>query len=218
MIQSINEQLEKIIEIREAGKLKIAKRTFLLPIKQISQDDSIYPRAMAEYIILLRLEAKELLGQALKLGQELLSFEQNKPAVDPLSIRSVSNTLVDLGGFEAAIPLLKKLSTLYPDNSLRLGETQAHLSLAYLRVGRVEEASKLIKVAIKNIKDNTARENYIEVRISYAYMVQSLIFNSLGQKDSAIKSAEKSLEIANHGNAIHRVSQAKELLSFLKAA
>ena len=217
MSDDLKVRLDQVIATRENGDLQGSKLGFNELLQQVNKSHELYPRLMAEYVIQLRLEAKQILDKALSIGQELLNAQEQKPKPHPLSIRSVSNTLIDLGNFEQAIPLLQKLTKLYADNSLRLGETQAHLSYAYLRVSKVIDAFPLIEQAIHNINLNSQHEDYVEVRESYAYIVKALIENAVGKKDQANTSANQALSIAQKGKASHRIIQAQSVITFLSS-
>lgn len=199
--------LEKAITLRETGKLDESHRLFLTILNTVKSHDSQYVQLMAEYIIQLRLEAKNILEQALDMAKALYAENPH----DSFAIRSVSNTLINLGGFEEAVPLLKDLCQLYTNNSLRLGEAQAHLSYAYLRTGKIRLANQLVKTAIHNIELNTAQENYVEVRSSFAYIVKSLIGVTLDNSLAASRDANVARKLANRSGSSHRIRQANEL-------
>lgn len=205
----LENQLRQIVAIRESGNLSKSRDMFEHLIKDIDKSNPIYVKLMAEYVIQLRLEGKAITSNALKIGKELYLEHPN----DPSAIRSFSHTLSDLGGYELTVPMFRKMIELYPNNSLKKGEEQAHLAYTLLRSGHIDEAASLINESIKNIQQNTEGENYIEVRESYAYFVKSLIENAKGDKQLAKKSAERALEIAEKGKSTFRIAQAKELLT-----
>lgn len=200
----LNAKLEEVIRIREQGDLVKSRTAFDSLLKQVGRDHRLYARVTGEFVIQLRLEAKRQLEQALSLGRELPE--------DPTSVRAISHTLIDLGYFESAVPLLQQLSQNYLDNSLRLGEVQSHLAYAYLRTGRSSEALVLVESALKNIEDNTAREKYVEVRRSHTLIVRALINSQLDNRDLAIADIRQAISIAKQGQAVYRLSQAEEIL------
>lgn len=205
---NLSDKIGEAVKIRESGKLSESKKLFEALLAQIDKDDPDYLRLAAEYVIQLRLESKALASQALKLGQELL----DKHPSEPTAIRSLAHSLIDLGEFELAEPLFHTMITAHANNSLKQGEEQAHLAYVHLRTGKVASAKQLISKAISNIKQNTAKEDYLEVRESYAYLVKSLIEIALGQKPLAQQSANTAMDIAKRGNSPFRIAQAKEVL------
>jgi len=221
-INQLKKKLDKAIYAREKGQLTESRILFECLVKLIKEKingkpskavNFIYITIMAENIIQLRLEGQQKLRQALKLGQELLNYDKKYKINNPLSIRSVSNILADLGKYEMAKPFFKQMIQMYQNNSLRMGEAQAHLAYSFLRTGRAKEANNLITLALKNIKANTAEEKYQEVRESYALIVQSLIYKTMGKIKDGKKIAKQALVIAQAGHATHRIRQAKENLS-----
>lgn len=209
---NLQDVLKTTIKLREDGKLTQSSAKFAYLLKQIKQSDPIYTTLMAEYIIQLRLEAKNKLDEALKLAQSTLAYDRKHQINNPLSLRSLSHVLADLGGFELAEPILREICAYYQDNSLRLGEAQAHLTLNLLRTGHTLAASKLIPQAIHNIQANTKQEPYPEVRESYAFIVKSLIEYAQKDRGKAKQDAETALAVAKQGRATFRVRQAQELL------
>ncbi len=213
MQSHFHDSLQAAIKLREEGNLAESSSQFVSLLKQVGQSDPIYTTLMAEYIIQLRLEAKNKLDEALRLAQNTLAYDREHKINNPLSLRSLSHVLTDLGGFELAEPLLRQICTQYTgNNSLRLGEAQAHLSLNLLRTGKVSEASGLIDQAIQNIRANNTKESYIEVRESYALIVKSLIEYAQGNLTQALQDAEEALIVATRGQATFRIKQAQELL------
>ena len=221
----LEERIKKAIDIREEGKLKESRPLFeslILDIKKLLAKDSsqklknIYATAMGEYVIQYRLEARQLNHDALDLGRKLLEYDRRHKLDNPLSIRSVSNTLLNIGGYEEAEDYVKRIIKLYRNNSGRQGDSEAHLAYVYLRTNRIKEAEVLIGRAINNIKRNTGDEPYISIWLSHALMVKSLIYNAKGKPKEAIESAKEALKVAKKDNRVFRMKQAEELVNFLK--
>lgn len=212
MPTTLQSSLNAAITLREAGELSDSAKKFAILKEQIKQTDQVYTTFMAEYIIQLRLEAKSKLMEALKLAQDTLDYDQKNQLKNPLSLRSLSHVLSDLGGFELAQPLLSQICEMYPNNSLRRGEAQAHLALAWLRMGKVAQANTLVGEALAAIRANTASDHYAAVRESYALIVRALICHAKGDDNLAKENAKQALSIARSENAYFRIKEAEELL------
>lgn len=212
MTNSLNQDLQSAIKLREEGKLLESGRSFATLLNQIKKSDPLYTTLVAEYIIQLRLEAASTLGRALTLAQETFTSDQHHKINNPMSYRSVSHVLTELGGYELAEPILRQICTMYPHNSLRLGESQAHLAHTLLRTGKITEARSLIDQALENIRENSAHEDYLEVREAHALITYSLILSALGDRSGAKAMAQQALAIAKQGQAVFRIQQAEELL------
>ncbi len=221
----LEERIKKAIDIREEGALKKSRPLFeslIFDIKKLLAKDSsprlknIYATAMGEFVIQHRLEARQLNHEALDLGRKLLEYDRRYKLDNPLSIRSVSNTLLNIGGYEEAEDYVKEIIKLYQNNSGRQGDSEAHLAYVYLRTNRIKEAEELISRAIDHIKRNTAEEPYVSIWLSHALMVKSLISNAKGKPIEALAAAEEALKVAKKDNRVFRIKQAKELVNFLK--
>lgn len=202
-------KIDQAVAIREKGNLSDSKIIFEEMILETNKSDPLYTRLMTEYVIQLRLEGQSITSKALKIGKSLYLDNPDNPG----AIRSFAHSLSDLGGYELTVPLFRKMIELYPDNSLKKGDEQAHLAYTLFRSGHTKEAIGLISKSLENIQKNTANENYVEVRESYAYLVKSLLENAKGNKKLAKQSAEKALAIAVRGKSTFRIAQAKELLT-----
>lgn len=223
--QIIRKRIKHAIATREKGKLNKSRRLFVAILKDLDkllQKDSskhlksIYATAMGEYVIQYRLEAARLYDKALELGKNLLDFDRKNKIGNPLSIRAVSNTLLDKRRFEEAEAYLRQLVPIYKENSGRQGDIKAHLAYCLFRIGKVGEAAKLIDGAIKDIEKNTAKEEYFSIWQPHALMVKALIANANGKIDEALKIVRKALEIAKTDNRVYRIKQAQELIDFFK--
>lgn len=206
-------KIGEAVKVRESGKLADSRKLFELLLKNVDPNNPEYVRLMGEYVIQLRLESKEMASEALKLGQELMTKHPSEPA----AIRALAHSLTDLGGFELAEPFFHKMINSYADNSLKKGEEQAHLAYVYLRIGKVASALELIDESIGNIEKNTANEDYVEIRESYAYFVKSLVERAVGKTVNAKQSAVKAMEIAKRGKAVFRINQARELIKLFES-
>lgn len=223
--KTIEKRIKQAIDTREKGELSKSRRLFESLLKdiekQLHKDSSkklkyIYATAMGEYVIQYRLEARQLQHEALDLGRKLLEYDRKHKLNNPLSIRSVSNTLLNIGGYEEAEDYVKTIVRLYRNNSGRQGDSEAHLAYVYLRTSRIKEAEVLIGRAIDNIKRNTGDEPYISIWLSHALMVKSLIYNANGKLIEAIESAKEALKVAKTDNRVFRIKQAQELIDFLQ--
>ncbi|MFH2019513.1 MAG: hypothetical protein ABII80_02790 [bacterium] len=207
--KEIGLKLEKAVQVRESGKLVESARLFTELVSQVRQTDGkVYLAVMAEYVIQLRLEGKEKIELAAELGEKLW---REFPS-EPMAIRSYVHPMVDLGGFEGAEELLRQMCAFFPDNSLRQGEAQAHLANVLMRIGKIDEAKKLILISTENIRKNTSRESYVEQREAYALLVEALVLRMSGDVVQAKKFAEEALEVARRGKAVFRIKQAEEVL------
>jgi len=222
----IKTRIYTAIEIREKGNLKKSRTLFEdliedfedLQKEKLSKELQLfYTTALAEYVIQYRLEAKELLSKALGLGEKLLKYDKKHKINNPLSLRAISNTLIDLQGYEKAIDYLRRMIPLYKNNSARRGDTRAHLAYCLLRSGQIRKSEKEINKAIKEILENSSRGEYLTIKHSYALMVEALILNAKGALSEASSSARKSLEVAKSKNRVFRMKQAKELIDYLES-
>lgn len=223
--KAIKTRINTAIEIREKGNLKKSRTLFEdliedfadLQKEQLSKEfQLLYTTALAEYVIQYRLEAKELLSEALGLGEKLLNYDNKHKISNPLSLRSISNTLIDLQGYEKAIDFLGKTIPLHKNNSARRGDTRAHLAYCLLRSGQIGKAEKEIGKAIKEILENSSSEKYSTIKHSYALMVKALVLNTRGALPEALSKAKESLKVAESKNRVFRIKQAKELIDYLE--
>jgi len=223
--KTIEKRIKQAIDTRERGELSKSRRLFESLLKdlekQLHKDSTkklkyIYATAMGEYVIQYRLESRQLNHEALDLGRKLLEYDRRHKLDNPLSLRSVSNTLLNIGGYEEAEDYVKRIIKLYRNNSGRQGDSEAHLAYVCLRTNRTKEAEELIGRAINNIKKNTGDELYISIWLSHALMVKSLIYNTKGKLIEAIETAKEALKVAKTDNRVFRIKQAQELIDFLK--
>lgn len=221
---NLKKQINNAVELREKGNLNKSRLIFEFIIKDINKfllkDSSkelkyIYATVMGEYVIQYRLEAEDLYRKALRLGEELLEYDKMNNIKNPLSIRAVSNILLSLGQYERAGEYLELLLPLYKGSLAQIGDTKAHISYCYFRNGRLDEAQRLINNAIRDIKKDMAKKQYVPTWLSHAFLVKSLILNSQGQIKEAIKYAKNSLEVAEKGKVKARVKQSKEIIEYL---
>lgn len=224
-LQKLGDRVNEAVGVREKGNLRKSRFLFesvLKDINKLLQKDpskelkNIYATAMGEYVIQHRLEAGALYRKALKLGEDLLKYDRENKLNNPLSIRAVSNTLLNLGVFEKAEKYLRQLLPLYEENSAQIGDTKAHISYCYFRTGRVNEASKLVDEAIEDIKENSAKKKYFSVWLSHALLVKSLILNSEKKVKEALEYAKESLKVAEKGGIKVRINQSKEVIDYLQ--
>ncbi len=223
-LEKIESRIKDAIDTREEGNLEKSRELFeeiISDLKQILRANSpqdlkyLYVTAVGEYVIQYRLEARYLEEEALKLGKQLLNYDKKHKLDNPLSIRSVTNTLLNLGMYEEVEEYFDQLISLYKDNSGRQGDSKAHLAYIYLRTIRLEKAKVLIEDAVDAIKRNTAKEPYISVWLPHALMVKSLIFNAEGKIKDALKFAKEALEVAEKDNRVFRIKQAQQLINYL---
>ncbi len=223
--KTIETRIKQAIDTREKGELSKSRRLFESLLKdlekQLKKDSTkklkyIYATAMGEYVIQYRLEATRLYDKALELGKSLLKYDRQNKIGNPLSVRAVSNTLLDIRRFEESEEYLRQLIPIYKENSGRQGDIKAHLAYCLFRIGKVRGASKLIDEAIEDIEKNTAKEEYFSVWQPYALMVKALIYNSKEKFGEAMKYAKKASVIAKIDNRVFRIKQAQELVDLLK--
>lgn len=208
-MSDILDRLNKAVDKRERGELDTSRVLFEELLNAVKENDPEYLELCAEYVIQVRLEAKLKYAQALKIGRQLLAKYPNEPA----AIRAVVHPLSDLAAYESTPELFMKMIKLHSNNSLKMGEEQAHLAFTFLRTNKADEAKDLIEEALINIRLNNQNVDYKEVRESYALMVKSLIQYDLGMKDQAKATAKEAHEVAKAGRAVLRVRQTEELLS-----
>ncbi len=223
-LQILEKRINEAIDIRENGDLVKSRSLFEKILEDIQklllQDSSkklknIYVTAMGEYVIQYRLEAAESYKEALKLGKQLLKYDRKYKVGNPLSIRSVSNTLIDLGAYEQAEKFLKDLIPLYEADSAKLGDTKAHLAYCLFRTARIEKSYKLVNEAIKDIKLNTAKDKYVSNRLSRSLNFKALVLNAKGEVNEALKIAQEAFSIAKENNNVFRINQTREIIDYL---
>ena len=223
-LKKIESRIKDAINVREEGNLEKSRELFeeiISDLKRLLRTNSpqnlkyLYATAVGEYIIQYRLEAHRLKEEALRLGKQLLNYDKKHRLDNPLSIRSVTNTLLNLGMYEEAEEYFNQLISLYKDNSGRQGDSKAHLAYIYLRTNRLKKAKVLIEDAVGAIKRNTAKESYISIWLPHALMVKSLIFNAEGKTKDALKFAKEALEVAEKDNRVFRIKQAQQLINYL---
>jgi tetratricopeptide (TPR) repeat protein len=219
MDSDVQHKLDTAVDTREKGNLHTSQELFKALLKEIKEklqtDTSkemkyTYATVMGEYIIQLRLEGAQKYNEALQEGRELLTFDEENDLQNPLSIRSVSNTLLNVGAFEEAEYYLNKLLILYKNKPENQGDTMAHLAYCMMRIGKITAASDLIEKALVLIKENSPSW------YSYALMVKALILYAQNDKDGAITYAERAYHVANSSQVAARIVQADNLLTFLK--
>jgi len=223
-LKKIESRIKDAIDTREEGNLEKSRELFeeiISDLKRTLRTNSpqdlkyLYVTAVGEYVIQYRLEARRLKKEALSLGKQLLNYDKKHKLDNPLSVRSVTNTLLNLGMYEEAEEYFDQLISLYKDNSGRQGDSKVHLTYIYLRTNRLKKAKVLIEDAIDAIKKNTAKEPYVSIWLPHALMVKSLIFNAEGKTKDALKFAKEALEVAEKNNRIFRVKQAQQLINYL---
>lgn len=204
-------KLIEAIGVRESGNLDESRKLFDKLISEVGVGDEPYPQVVTEYVIQLRLEAKELQRKALVLARGLENDYPGKVG----STRSVADVLSDLGEHEQTVERFRTLLHRYSHNSLRKGEIKAHLAKALLRSSKLDEAVQTIIGSVDYIRKNTAHEGYVAVRESYALRVAALIALAQGDKDKARRLAQEALVVAREGRAVFRIREAEELLAML---
>ena len=223
--KTLKTKIDSATAARGKGDLKESRLMFeklLKGFEQIPEEKRtkefqfLYATAQAEYVIQHRLEAKELYSKALGLGKELLEYDKENKINNPLSLRSVSNTLVDLQSYEKAIHYLNKLIMLHKNNSASRGDTRAHLAYCLLRSGQVKKAETEMKVAKQEILENSTGEGYITIKHSYVLLVEALILNAKGYSSKALSRAHESFKVARSKSRVFRMKQAQEVMDYLK--
>lgn len=224
MYKKLKNKLNKAVVLREEGDLAKARKLFEILLKDaeklLKKDPSkelksFYVDLQGQYVIQHRLEAKRLQFNALELGKELLKYDKNNKINNPLSIRSVSNTLIDMRLYEQAVPYLKKLIKMYKGNKAKQGDTKSHLAYCLFRMGKIRRAEKLIDEAVKDIKDNMPTGKKTTWYIA-ALMLKAMILNYYDKNKEAIALAKEACRIAEKEKLDTRIRQSKSLLDFLE--
>ena len=225
--KEIENKIKQAVKVRESGNLEQSRPLFesiLKDLRELMKSDTskevkyIFATATGEYIIQYRLEGPEKFEEALRLGAELLYFDKQNELNNPLSIRSVSNTLLNMEKYTEAEPFLEALIPLYNGNSAQEGDTKAHLAFCYLNTGKIEQAVLLIDEALSLIEKNTSKKekSFITTWMSHALIVKSLILSAQHNAVEAEKYAQNSLKIAIDGKNLRRELQARKVLEYLK--
>jgi len=224
-LHKLQSELQEAIYIRENGDLQSSRILFDRLISKVKKSlgvespkefKNFYVTAMGEYVIQYRLEGGKKYGDALKVGLEVYEFNKKNNLKNLFGPRSVSHVFQNLDNFEEAEPYLRELISLTDNNPYRQGDEMAHLSLCLFRTGRVEEAEKLIDVAIKKISASGSDEKYKNVPYSRSLMFKALILNGQGKKVEALNLAREALQIAEKDNLPFRIMQARVLVNLLE--
>jgi len=217
-------KLNKAVKLREEGHLDKSRKVFeelMGEIESLLEKDSskelkkLYAECWGGYVIQYRLEGKRSHFEALELGKKLLEYDKKHKLNHPLSVRSISNTLIDMRLYEQAVPYLKKLIKLYKGDIALVGDTKVHLAYCLFRMGKFEEAENLveegsgkIKLGSKTGKNNT---HYIA-----GLMLKAMIINTNGDSKRAKNMAKEAYQISKQEKIATRISQTKILLDSLK--
>jgi tetratricopeptide (TPR) repeat protein len=223
----IEQKIKEAVAVRETGDIKKSRAMFeeiLSELREEMKEDSskelkyIFATATGEYIIQCRVEGPEHYEDALKLAADLLYFDKQNRLNNPLSVRAVSNTLLNMELYKEAGPFLEALIPLYENNSAQEGDTKAHLAFCYLNLRSVDEAAHLIDEALELIKKNTAKkeEMFISTWLSHAHIVKTLVLSAQSKIQEAKNQAEKAIQTANKGKNKRRIDQAKRVLEYLE--
>jgi tetratricopeptide (TPR) repeat protein len=224
-LQSLESELKKAIAVRESGKLSdsrvlfesLLEKTKKLLGKNSSKDlKYFYLTLMGEYVIQYRLEGVSSFAKGLEIGKEILAYDEENKVGNPLSLRSVSHTLQNMGSFEEAEPYFRRLVDLTGSDLFKQGEELAHLSLCVFRQGRLDEAEETIERAIEQISKNSSGREYPNVPYSRALTVKALILNAKGEPKRALKLTQESLSIAKKDKLVFRIKQAEKLIKFFQ--
>jgi len=218
---------KKAVFFRERGELVKSRKIFKRIIKKAKvlknsinkTDQNKYVEIMGEWIIQLRHEGKYSLNLALSEAMSVYNYSRNKQLGNPKAIRGVSNTMMNLEGYEFAQSYLKEMLELLTKNdSARVGDTLGHLAHSLFRSGKVAEAEKMIVEAIEKIDLNSGNSSDLEVAVwrTQAMMVQALILNLEGRLSEAIKMVDEAFKIAKKNKLSARIDQTKWLASYLK--
>jgi len=225
MYDNYHKRLETAIELRETGQLTLSRREFESLIAELEPtlknstnktDKFFYATLMGEYVIQHRLEGKALFNKALELGKQLLDYDEKNAISNPLSIRSVSNTLIDLGNYESAILYLTKLLPLYTENSALYGDTLAHIARCHYSSGNIKDAEEFIERAIKEIETNSANVQDTTAWFSHALLLKALILSRNNDKDTALQLANQALQVAQSKNKVMRIKQAQMIIDHIR--
>ena len=221
------QEVTQAVSLRESDNLAASKKLFITLTKRVSalarspktEDRNLYIKVIGEYVIQLRHEGAKAFQEALKLARSLYTYNRDYSLNNPFAIRGVSNTLMNLEGYEMAEKYLREILNLIPaSDSAKKGDTLAHLSRCLFRQGKVDPASGLIDEAITLIDQNTenAPEMNLAVWKSHALMVKALLLNSRGDKTNAISLVKEAGVLSGKFNLVIRINQSRELLDYLQ--
>jgi tetratricopeptide (TPR) repeat protein len=221
-------ELREVVTTREHGQTDISGKKFDDIIKEAEdlkrtndrEDWQVYIQIIGEYVIQLRHEGNRSYMKALSVAQNLYSFNKSKDLKNPRAIRSVSNTLMNLEAYEVASDYLKELiETIPKEDSAQLGDAMAHFARCNFRMGKVEEAEKILNEALENLDKNSGGSSPLEIAAwkSHALVVKAIILNSRGETKEALSDAEKALKMAKKENVIPRIKEITEVINYLES-
>ena len=225
MLPQLEKALKLAIATRESGNLVKSRASFegiITKVKKLLKKDTsialkdFYVTLMGEFVIQYRLEAGSGYLKALGLAKDLLAYDRTNGIGNPLSFRSVSNTLMNIGDFEGAEEYLKELVDVTQNDPYKQGDAMSHLSLCLFRTGRIQEGEVLVDRAIRQILESEITDEFIEIHYTHSLMVKALILNAKGKTQEALKLAREALFISKKNKLTFRIKQATNLLDILQ--
>ncbi len=228
LCEALLSKTKTAVRLRESGDIKKSGKLFAeisanlktLKSSSDSQDQDAYIQIIGEIVIQYRHEGKNSYLQALNLARSVYQYAKQKVRKNPVAVRAVSNTLMDLESYELAEKYLREMLSLIPsEETAKLGDTQAHLAKCLYRTSKIDEAEKQIEQALFKIDMNNGSSSKMHIVVwkSYALCVKALILNSKGQIKEAIKEAEQAHQLAKKEHLAMRIEEAKQILEYLRS-
>ena len=212
---------------RESGDLVASRKSFqdlfveAEKLKQSSQKSArdLYIGFMGQWVIQQRLEGKKALTDALALAQKIYALD----TANPVGLRGLSNTLMNLENYESAEWYLRQALLKIPSsNPVRLGDVQAHLARCLFRTGKLSQALALVEQALSNIAkgvDPTIEINpelVVSVAKTHALLVKALVLNSRGRTSESLLLCQSAKKIAKQYQLAFRLQEIRPFIEYLK--
>ena len=174
---------------------------------------------MGQWVIQQRLEGKKALTDALALAQKIYALD----TANPVGLRGLSNTLMNLENYESAQGYLRQaLTKIPPSNPARLGDVQAHLARCLFRTGKPSQALSLVEQALTNIAKGvdleieTNPDLVVSVAKTDALLVKALVLNSRGRTSESLLLCQSAKKIAKQYQLAFRLQEIRPFIEYLK--
>ena len=225
--ESLIKQAHEAAVFREEGKFiksrekfeRILEKINLLKDSKDTNDNNAYVDIMGHWIVQLRNEGRSKLIEALGVARNVYDYSKDKGLNNANAVAVVSNTLLNLEGYELAEKYLKeRIEYAKDDDPYKYAEAIMHYARCLFRTGRVEEARVQLDKAFEITQKKKSGLSDIGKSpiLSGLYFLNALMLNQKNELPQAIGSAEEALKIAKKNNIKIRVSQISGLLDFLR--
>ena len=226
--ENLIKQTQEAAVLREEGKFDESQIMFDKILDEISvlrdskdiEDNNTYVGIMGHWIVQTRNEGRSKLIEALHVAQAVYDYSKDKGLNNANAVSGVSNTLLNLEGYELAEKYLKeKMKYAKSDDPYKYAESIMHYARCLFRTGRVEEAEESLQKAVKITQEKESVLSDIEKApiLSGLFFMKALIMNQKNKLPQAIENAEEALKIAKENDITIRMSQIGGFLDYLRS-